>query len=272
MLGGITGDIIGSAYEKHNCKSKAFSPLFHAHAQFTDDTVCIVAVSEALLTGKHPVQTLQAWGRKYWDNGGWGQRFGLWLADDDPQPYNSWGNGGAMRVAPVALISTSLEEALDLAYQVTAITHNHPEGIKGAQATAMAIWLARSRTPVNNIRSEIQQRFGYFLDTTVDAIRPSYRHSESAQHSVPQALVCALEAVDFEDAIRNAVSIGGDSDTIAAIAGAIAEARFGIPDAIAQQSWSYLTHDMRQIMTKLYAAVQPGNTITEKLDQKGGIS
>jgi ADP-ribosylglycohydrolase len=272
MLGGIAGDIIGSVYEKRNCKSKAFSPLFHADAKFTDDTVCIAAISEALVTGKHPVQTLQAWGRKYWDNGGWGQRFGLWLADDSPKPYDSWGNGGAMRVAPVAMRATSLEEALELAYQVTAITHNHPEGIKGAQATAMAIWLARSRSSAEDIRIQIQQRFGYYMDTTVDAIRPTYRHSEAAQYSVPQALICALEAVNFEDAIRNAVSIGGDSDTIAAIAGAVAEARFSIPETIAQKTWSYLPLDVRQVMTALYAGIQLNSQITKEINQKGGNS
>lgn len=256
MLGGITGDIIGSVYEKRNFKSKAFEPLFHADAKFTDDTVCIVAVSEALVTGKHPVTTLQTWGRAYWDNGGWGQRFGLWLADDDPQPYNSWGNGGAMRVSPVCLVAKSLEEALDLAYQVTVITHDHPEGMKGAQATTMAIWMARNKSTPEEIRKKISESYSYDLATTVDAIRPTYRHSEAAHLSVPQALVCALEGETFEDVIRNAVSIGGDSDTIAAIAGAVAEARFGIPEDIARKTWSYLPKEMRQVMSALYAGAE----------------
>ena len=229
MLGGIAGDIIGSVYEKRNYKSKLFEPLFHANAKFTDDTVCIVAVSDALVSGTHPIAALQTWGRKCWDNGGWGQRFGLWLADDDPQPYNSWGNGGAMRVSPVCLIAKSLEDALDLAYQVTVITHDHPEGMKGAQATTMAIWMARHKSTPDEIRKKISESYSYDLATTVDAIRPTYRHSEAAHLSVPQALVCALEGVTFEDVIRNAVSIGGDSDTIASIAVAVAEARFGIP-------------------------------------------
>lgn len=253
MLGGIVGDIVGSAYEKHNCKSKAFEPLFHADAKFTDDTVCIVAISEALVTGKHPITTLQAWGREYWHGRGWGQRFALWLGDDDPQPYNSWGNGGAMRVGPVSLVAKSLEEALDLAYQVTVITHNHPEGIKGAQATAMAIWLARNKSTSTEIRQQVSATYGYDLATTVDAIRPSYRHSEAAHLSVPQALVCALEGTSFEDAIRNAVSIGGDSDTIAAIAGAVAEARFGLPEDIALQAWGFLPKEMQKVMSALYA-------------------
>ena len=268
MLGGIAGDIIGSAYEKRNCKHKAFSPLFHADSKFTDDTVCIVAIAEAMVTGQHPVETLQAWGRKYWDNGGWGQRFGLWLADDNPQPYDSWGNGGAMRVAPVALLATSLGEALELAYQVTAITHSHPEGIKGAQATAMAIWSARNGDSAEAIRTQVQQCFGYAMETTVDAIRPTYRHSEAAHLSVPQALVCALEATDFEDAIRNAVSIGGDSDTIAAIAGAVAEARFGIPAAIAQTTWNYLPKEMRQVISALYAGAEPNGKFDSDITPK----
>jgi len=260
MLGGIVGDIVGSAYEKRNCRSKTFEPLFHADAKFTDDTVCIVAISEALVTGEHPIKTLQTWGREYWDNGGWGQRFGLWLAEDNPQPYDSWGNGGAMRVGPVSLIAKSLEEALDLAYQVTVITHNHSEGMKGAQATAMAIWMARNKSTSIEIRQQVSAKYGYDLATTVDAIRPTYRHSEAAHLSVPQALVCALEGTSFEDAIRNAVSIGGDSDTIAAIAGAVAEARFGIPEDIARHAWAYLPKTMQKVMTSLYAIADGNST------------
>lgn len=253
MLGTITGDIIGSAYEKANCRAKDFAPLFHLKAHFTDDTVCTVAIADALLTGTKPTVALQTWGRRYEHIGGWGQRFALWLVDDDPQPYSSWGNGGAMRVSPVGLLTSSEAEVLDLAWRVTAVTHDHPEGIKGAQATALAIWLARQHASADSIRQKISERFGYDLDTTVDAIRPTYRHSEAAHKSVPQALVCALEATGFEDAIRNAVSIGGDSDTIAAIAGGVAEARFGIPEDIATQAWGYLPVDMRRVMCDLYA-------------------
>jgi ADP-ribosylglycohydrolase len=199
-----------------------------------------------------PVATLQRWGREYWSNGGWGQRFNLWLADDNPHPYNSWGNGAAMRVSAAGLLGASLEHALDLAYRVTVITHDHPEGIKGAQATAAAIWMARQHLDVTDIRRALVERFGYRLDMTVDDIRPGYKFTEASKDSVPQALVCSLEAVDFEDAVRNAVSIGGDSDTIAAIAGSVAEARFGIPDDIAAKTWSYLPTDMRVVMTALY--------------------
>ena len=255
MLGAITGDIIGSWYEFRNYKAKDFEPLFHRSAKFTDDTVCTVAVADALVNGLNPAATLQRWGRAYWSNGGWGQRFNLWLAEDEPQPYNSWGNGAAMRVGAAGLLSTSLESALALATRVTVITHNHPEGLKAAQATAVAIWLARQREGPDQIRQALTQRFGYRLDMTVDEIRPSYKFTEASHDSVPQALVCALEATNFEDAMRNAVSIGGDSDTIAAIAGSVAEARFGIPDEIAAKTWSYLPRDMRVVLTALYQQV-----------------
>ena len=252
MLGAITGDIIGSWYEFRNIKVKDFQPLFHKGAKFTDDTVCTVAVADALVNGLDPVATIQRWGREYWSNGGWGQRFNLWLADDNPQPYNSWGNGAAMRVSAAGLLGTSLDHALDLAHRVTVITHDHPEGIKGAQATAAAIWMARQHLDAAAIRHALVERFGYRLDMTVNDIRPGYKFTEASKDSVPQALVCALEAVDFEDAVRNSVSIGGDSDTISAIAGSVAEARFGIPDHIAAKTWSYLPIDMRVVMTDLY--------------------
>ena len=158
-----------------------------------------------------------------------------------------------MRVGAAGLLATSLDHALKLSRQVTVITHNHPEGIKGAAATSVAIWLARQRMAAAEIREELMARFGYDLDRTVDEIRPGYRFTEASADSVPQALVCALEATSYEDALRNAVSIGGDSDTIAAIAGSVAEARFGIPQEIAAKAWSYLPRDMRQVLTALYA-------------------
>lgn len=254
MLGAIAGDIIGSVYEKRNLKRKDFAPLFHAQARFTDDTVCIVAVADALLNDRNPVHALQGWGQRYEHVGGWGQRFAFWLVAENPQPYGSWGNGGAMRVAPAALLARSLEEAIELSYAVTAITHNHPEGLRGAQATAAAVWWALQGHTAQSIRDQVSERFGYDLATTVDAIRPVYRHSEAAHLSVPQALVCALEAVSYEDAVRNAVSIGGDSDTIAAIAGAVAEARFGVPTEVAAQAWGFLDRDMRAVLTQLYQA------------------
>lgn len=256
MLGPITGDLIGSAYEFRNHRAKTFSPLFHPRAKFTDDTVCTIAVAEALLDGTDPARSLQTWGRRYESNGGWGQRFALWLADDDPQPYGSFGNGAAMRVAPAAWLADTLEDALVLADRVTRVTHDHPEGLKGAAATVTAIFLAMCKAPPGVIRQEVTARFGYDLSMTVDQIRPGYRHSEACQHTVPQALVCALEATSFEDAIRNAISLGGDSDTLAAISGAVAEARFGIPEPIATQAWGYLPEDMRGVLRRLYVRVQ----------------
>lgn len=254
MLGAIAGDIIGSVYEKQNLKRKDFHPLFHPRARFTDDTVCIVAVADALINHRNPVCALQDWGQRYEHIGGWGQRFALWLGDEDPKPYGSWGNGGAMRVAPAALLGSSLDDVLSLASSVTLVTHNHPEGLRGALAAAAATWWALQGLQANAIRAGVANQFGYDLSGSVDAMRPTYRHSEAAQHSVPQALLCALEASSYEDAIRNAISIGGDSDTIAAIAGAVAEARFGLPSDVADQAWGYLDRNMRSVLTKLYQA------------------
>lgn len=255
MLGAVIGDIVGSVYEFDNFRAKTFEPLFHQKAFFTDDTVCTIAVADALVNEREPAAALKDWGRRYWDNGGWGQRFALWLSSDEMAPYGSYGNGAAMRVAPAGLLATSVDDALELATRVTAVTHNHPEGIKGAQATALAIFLARQRVSQHNIRIAITERFGYDLTVSVDQIRPSYRFNETCQATVPQALTCALEANNFEDALRNAISIGGDSDTVAAIAGGVAEALFGIPEDIADQAWVKLPHDIREVLTHLYQRV-----------------
>lgn len=252
MLGAIAGDIIGSFYEKRNLKRKDFEPLFHPRARFTDDTVCLIAVADALLHGRGPVEALQAWGQAHEHVGGWGQRFAFWLVDDDPKPYGSSGNGGAMRVAPAAWLADGLELALAQAETVTVVTHDHPEGLRGALATAAAVWWALHGVDAPRIRTGVSERFGYDLSQSVDEIRPGYRHSEAAQHSVPQALICALEAQSYEDAVRNAISIGGDSDTIAAIAGAVAEARFGLPEAIATRALGFLGEDMRSVVAGLY--------------------
>lgn len=252
MLGAVIGDIVGSVYEFNNYRAKDFSPLFHAEASFTDDTVCTVAVADALVNARHPAHALKDWGRRYWDNGGWGGRFAIWLGDDSYEPYGSFGNGAAMRVAPAGLLARSLEECHQLAEKVTAVTHNHPEGIKGALATASAVHMARAGFSKDAIRSYVSETFGYDLNRSVDEIRPTYRFNETCQRTVPEALVCVLEADSYEDAIRNSISIGGDSDTVAAIAGGVAEAMFGIPEDIAAQGWAYLPVDMREILTELY--------------------
>lgn len=256
MLGTIIGDIVGSVYEFNNFKSKGFEPFFHERSRFTDDTVCTVAIADALTGGIHPAISLKAWGAKYWENGGWGRSFALWLGSDDSAPYGSFGNGSAMRVSPAGLLATSLEEAIRLAHAVTVVTHDHPEGMKGAAATASAIYLARTGSSQAEIRAYVSATYGYDLERSVNEIRPGYSFNERCQDTVPQALTCALEAVSYEDAIRNAVSIGGDSDTIAAIAGGVAEATFGIPEAIARKGWKYLPEDMREVITRLYGLAE----------------
>lgn len=252
MLGAVIGDIVGSVYEWDNVRRKDFGPLFHPKAFFTDDTICTVAVADALANERNPGEALMDWGRRYFDNGGWGGMFSRWLVRGALGPYNSYGNGAAMRVSPAGLLASSVEEASTLSRQVTEVTHNHPEGLKGAEATALAIFLARQRVTPQNIKVAITERYGYDLQRTPDDIRPTYRFNETCQETVPQALVCALTATDFEDAIRNAISIGGDSDTVAAIAGGVAEALFGIPDEIADRGWTYLHNDMRETLTLLY--------------------
>ena len=211
-----------------------------------------MAVADALVNERHAGEALKEWGLRYWDNGGWGGMFSRWLQSRGIEPYNSYGNGAAMRVSPAGLLANSVEDVSVLSRQVTEVTHDHPEGLKGAEATALAIFLARQRVTPQNIKVAISGRFGYDLERTPDDIRPTYRFNETCQETVPQALVCALTATNFEDAIRNAISIGGDSDTVAAIAGGVAEALFGIPDEIADKGWSYLTPDMRETLTLLY--------------------
>lgn len=254
MLGSIIGDIVGSVYEFNNYRAKDFEPFFHSKAAFTDDTVCTVAVADALIHNKCPAQTLKSWGERYWSNGGWGRSFALWLGSDSLEPYGSYGNGAAMRVAPAGLLAKSLEEALSLSVKVTEVTHNHPEGLRGAAATASAVYLARNGISADEIRRYITKQFCYDLSRTVDEIRPGYVFNETCQRTVPEALTCAFEATSFEDAIRNAISIGGDSDTIAAIAGGVAEARFGVPDQFAAHAWARLPTDMRKVLTAMYRA------------------
>lgn len=256
MLGAIIGDIVGSVYEFNNYRAKDFDPFFHPECFFTDDSVCTAAVAESLTRHIDPAVSLREWGRRYWENGGWGMRFAQWLGSDDEGPYNSFGNGAGMRVSPAGFLARSLDEALWLSDRVTEVTHNHSEGMKGARATAAAIFLARAGLAAPKIRQEIVELFGYDLSQSVDEIRPVYRYNERAQDTVPQALTCALEADSFEDAIRNSISIGGDSDTIAAIAGGVAEALFGIPERMARLAWLKLPEDIQAVLTDLYATAE----------------
>ncbi|MFP4015319.1 MAG: ADP-ribosylglycohydrolase family protein [Chitinispirillaceae bacterium] len=234
MIGAIAGDIIGSVYEFDPVKVKDF-PLFDPRCRFTDDTVLTVAIADAILSGESYVDSVRRIGLKYPDVG-YGESFKRWLHSPGAGPYNSWGNGSAMRVSPVGFAFATEEEVLAQARATAAITHDHPEGVKGAQATALAVFLARTANSKETIRSRIAGRFGYDLDRTVEEIRPGYSFDVSCQGSVPQAIVSFLDSITYEDAVRNAVSLGGDSDTIACIAGGIAEAFYGgVPRTIREK-------------------------------------
>ena len=257
MLGAIIGDMVGSIYEFRNYKATDFEPFLSRSAYFTDDTIMTIAVADGLLNNRDPQDSLRDWGRRYWSNGGWGQRFASWLSTPDPQPYDSFGNGAAMRISAVAWLSDSYEEAMRNADRFTEISHNHPEGMKAARATVSAIWWAREGLSADQIRQQIVEMFEYDMDRTTDEIRPTYFFSEASQKSVPEALVCALEGNSYEEVVRLAISIGGDSDTIAAIAGSVAEARFGIPEKFVNQAKGLLQKDMLDIYEQFARVVQP---------------
>jgi len=233
LLGAIAGDIIGSVFESSPTKDPNFIPLFHKECQITDDSVLTVATMHALLnkdtsTGTYPyADAYRDFGRRYPD-AGYGASFIRWFQDNSAGPYSSWGNGSAMRVSPIGWAFNDREAVLREAKRSAEVTHNHPEGVKGAQATALAIYLARTGTSKANIRHDMEESFGYDLSSkTVDEIRPNYTFDVSCQRSVPEAILCFLESDSIENAIRLAVSLGGDSDTQACIAGSIAEAFYG---------------------------------------------
>ena len=262
MLGAIIGDIVGSIYEFDNIKTKNFN-LFTNEMFFTDDTVMTIAIADAIINGAKPenfILSMKKWGGDYIDKS-YGHSFRNWLTSENSKPYNSWGNGSAMRVSPcgwVAKLSEPFEEGLklteDLAKKSAEVTHNHPEGIKGAQATASSIFFMRhgkSKNAIeeykNKLKDYIQNKYKYDLNFTLNEIRPSYDFNESCQKTVPQAIVSFLESENFEDAIRNAISIGGDSDTLAAITGSIAEAAYGIPEDIKEKAISYLDNEIKEV-------------------------
>ena len=277
MLGAIIGDIVGSVYEWHNIKTKDF-PLFREDCFFTDDTVMTCAVAEAVMNGGEKddfIDAMKKYGRMYPD-AGYGGNFGRWLFSDDREPYNSFGNGSAMRVSPCAWVwncgftaRTGMfpSNAYAMTQLSAEVTHNHPEGIRGAMATADAIFMCRyyfggyhgeDESPINDdpaeckkrIKERIMKDYGYDLTKTLDEIRPTYRFNETCQHTVPQAIIAFLESTDFEDAIRNAISLGGDSDTLAAITGSIAEAAYGIPEWIKQKAISYLDEPLKDVLKR----------------------
>jgi len=253
MLGAIIGDIVGSIYEFHNIKTKKFE-LFSPKCYFTDDTVITIAIYLALEdSSKKPLEDrviyyMQKLGRQY-QGRGYGTMFYGWLHSLTPTPYYSFGNGAAMRVSPVVDFAHSLEEVKELAYKVTCVTHDHPEGLKGAETTAVAIWLAKNGKSIQEIGEYINNNY-YKLDFTLDEIRPTYKFNETCQDTVPQAIVAFLESTSFEDAIRNAISIGGDSDTLAAITGSIAEAYYGIPEEIKRKAMTYLDDNFKNIINR----------------------
>lgn len=255
MLGVMIGDVVGSRFEHHNHKHKEFD-FFGNYCRVTDDTVMSLAVAEALLDanaektdlGQHVVKRMQEMGKCY-PHAGYGGRFRAWLLQDNPQPYNSWGNGSAMRVAPCAYAATGIEEVKRLSRMVSEVTHNHPEGVKGAEAVAVAVYLARTGSTKDAIRQTILRDY-YSINFTLESIRPSYSFDVSCQGSVPQALQAFFESTDFEDAIRNAVSIGGDSDTIAAITGGIAEAYYGVSSELRTKVLEYLDAKQMSIFNR----------------------
>ena len=267
MYGTILGDIVGSPYEFdcNNYKAKDF-PLFSQCSEFTDDTAMTLAVAKALLDtyGQDDaaiktalVREMQRLGRAYPDRG-YGARFNHWLYADAPQPYHSYGNGSAMRVSPAAWLAENMEEVLHLAQITAEITHDHPAGLKGAQAVAAAIFLARNGHSKAEIKAYAEHEFDYDLSHTCDEIRPTYHHVESCQETVPQAITAFLESTDFEDALRTAVSLGGDSDTLAAITGSIAEAFYGVPEDLKQECRQRLTPELTEILCELENALSEG--------------
>ena len=231
MIGTIAGDVIGSVHEHAMTKSTTF-PLFDPLCGFTDDTVLTVATAHAILTGTPYDTAYREFGRRY-PKAGYGGSFYQWLHADEPRPYNSWGNGSAMRVSPIGFAYSSIDAVLSEAERSAAVTHNHVEGIKGAQAAALAVFMGRTGSTKEQIRDELVRRFGYDLRRRIDLIRDDYEWDVSCQRSVPEAIIAFLDSTDVEDAIRLAVSLGGDADTQAAIAGGIAQAFYGVvPPAI----------------------------------------
>jgi ADP-ribosylglycohydrolase len=247
MFGPIAGDIIGSIFEWNNIKTTEFD-LFCSRSRFTDDTVMTVAVADAILHNKDYVTVFKEYGRKYPD-AGYGSAFKKWFMSDNSLPYNSFGNGSAMRVSPVGFAFNTIEEVLKEAKRSAEVSHNHPEGIKGAQAAASAIFFARQGRSKKEIKDYIQVNFGYNLERSLDEIRPVYKFDVTCQGSVPEAIIAFLESENFEDAVRKAVSLGGDSDTIACIAGGIAQAFYRvIPEEIIYNTRKRLNVELLKVI------------------------
>lgn len=250
MLGAITGDIIGSIYEFANTKSTQFD-LFTPWSSFTDDSVMTLAVAKWLMedeahTLHYLIFCMQELGNRY-PNAGYGGNFSAWLREDEPQPYYSWGNGAGMRVSPVGLYARTLDEALALAALTASVSHNHPEGVKGAQAIATSVFLCKQGKSKQEVKEYIENAFGYNLHRSIAEIRPRYDFDVSCQGSVPEAIIAFLEGKSFEEVIRLAISLGGDSDTIGAMAGGIAACCYDIPLTITDRCNALLTEDLKEI-------------------------
>ncbi len=269
MLGAMIGDIVGSRFEFSNHRSKDFE-LFGPGCFATDDSIMTLAVASALMNcagdwgklGDEAVREMQRIGRKH-PGCGFGGHFGQWIFSHDPKPYNSYGNGSAMRVSPCGFIAKTEEEAKLLSRKVTEVTHNHPEGLKGAEATTIAIFMARQGADRTAIKARMEKDY-YTLDFSLDGIRDSYQFNETCQDTVPQALVAFTESTSFEDCVRNAISVGGDSDTLAAIACGIAEAYYGVPEALKARALSYLDDELLGIYEAWEQAQPPKTTKGER--------
>ena len=257
MYGAILGDIIGSPYEFTRGKEKITFPLFKEESGFTDDTVMTIAVAEALTEAAEGgfledeaevkdllVDKMKSWGRKY-PHAGYGGRFMGWLLSGNRKPYNSYGNGSAMRVSPAGWVSDDPDEVRKIARWTAEVTHNHPEGVKGAESVAAAICLARNGRDKAFIKDYVEREFGYDLQRTCDEIRPGYRFDETCQGSVPESIICFLEGGNYEETVRLAVSLGGDTDTMACIAGSIAEAYWGLPEDLKEECLKRIPASMR---------------------------
>lgn len=249
IIGTICGDVVGSTREFHPKKTKDFK-LFNRYSSFTDDTVMTLAIASWLMIDKTSLDVLvaeiQNFGNRY-PNAGYGGMFRKWLNSDDPKPYGSWANGSAMRVSPVAWVADSLSESQRLAEMSAIVTHNHPDAVKGALATSDAIYLARTGSSKEEIKKHVEKNYGYDLNPTVDEIRPDYKFDVSCEGSVPESIICFLDASDVEDTIRNAVSLGGDADTQAAIAGSIASAYWDVPSEISAKALRRLDSNLLKV-------------------------
>ena len=259
MYGAILGDIIGEPYEFDRGDKKKEFPLFSRKPSFTDDTVMTIAICDGILKAgldadettmkTQMITSMQLWGHKYPD-AGYGGRFYTWLAEEDTKPYGSWGNGSAMRVSSIGWLFDTLERTREVARWSAEVTHNHPEGVKGAESVAAVIWLGRNGYSKEEIRDYVIREFGYDLSRTCDEIRPYYHHVESCQETVPEAITAFLEGDSFEDVIRTAVSLGGDCDTLTCIAGGMAEAYYGLPEFFRDACLSYVTKDIQSVIER----------------------